>query len=93
MPSLQELRGRIRDGGDVDLYRGIRALDLRVPMRPELSALFMRAAETIRNLFPNRVNEPLRHSTDAMIFVVEFNENADTSREDVLLVLDVLRGH
>jgi hypothetical protein len=89
---LQDLRGRISDGGDFDLYRGIRALDPRVPLRPEVAAVFMRAAETISRLFPQRVKEPLRHSIDAIIFVREFNGSPETTREDVLLVLDVLRG-
>jgi hypothetical protein len=89
---LQELRGWIRDGGDPDLYRGIRALDKRTPIRPELLSIFMRTAEIIRNLFPQRVNEPLRHSIDAIIFIYEFNGNPETTRADVLLVLDVLLG-
>jgi len=90
---LQDLRGRISNGGDFDLYRGIRALDKRIPIPPELEAVFMRAAETIRNLFPGRVNEPLRHGIDAIIYVYEFNGSPETTREDVVLVLDVLRGH
>jgi hypothetical protein len=85
---LRLFRARIRHGGDPDLYRGIRALDPRVPIRPEIRSLLMWSAESIRTLFPGRVPEPLRHAVDASILVQEFCENPATSREDILRVLD-----
>jgi hypothetical protein len=85
---LRLLRTKIRNGGDSDLHRGIRALDPRVPVRPEIQAMMMWTAETIRTLFPGRVTEPLRHATDASIIVMAFCENPATTREDILRVLD-----
>jgi hypothetical protein len=48
----------------------------------------MWTAETIRMLFPELVKEPLRHATDASIIVMEFCDHPQTSREDILRVLD-----
>jgi hypothetical protein len=85
---LRLLRTQISNGGDSDLYRGIRALDPRVPLRPEIQAILMWTAETICTLFPGRVPEPLRHATDASIIVMQFCDDVRTTREDILCVLD-----
>jgi hypothetical protein len=93
MLRLQELRAGVLDGGDADLYRGIRSLDPRIPMRPEVHDTYMKVAETIKRLFPRRVKEPLRHSQDAQIIAMEFCDHPDTIHEEILVVLDSLIGN
>jgi hypothetical protein len=73
-----------------DLYWAVRALDRRFPVQPNLDPIFLKLAHTIAELYPDRVREPeIDNQYTARIIVFEFNDNPNTSQQDVLRVLAV----
>jgi hypothetical protein len=73
-----------------DLYWAVRALDRRFPVRPNLDPIFLKLAHTITELYPERVREPvIDNQYTARIIVVEFNDHARTTHDDVLRLLAV----
>jgi hypothetical protein len=90
MLSLAPLADRIRMGADPDLYLGIRGLDRRFPVTPEVSDAFMRVAEVILRMYPDRTRTTLQTSYDARIIAMEFCGNPKTRPDDVLRVLSPL---
>lgn len=84
MVDLRLMADRIRQGGDADLYRGVRSLDPRFPVTEAVSEAFMRIGESIHRLYPQRVTEPIQNPYDARIVAIEFCGHPDTTRSDIL---------
>ena len=73
-----------------DLYWAVRALDQRFSVQPNLGPIFLELAHTIAELYPERVREPvIDNQYTARIIVVEFNDHARTTHDDVLRLLAV----
>ncbi len=93
MIDLQPLAEQIRKGAPPDLYWGIRRLDHRFPVPDDVSQTFFKVALCVRRLFPSRVTDPIVNSFDARVVVIDFCHHHETTRDDVLRVLEGCLHH
>ena len=71
----------------LDIYEAVQSLDTQFPVSAEIPAIFDAIAQTIVDLYPERVRTEMLSPYDARIVLFEFNDHPLTTQANVLRVL------